>query len=88
MLLSPLVPYCAYLEDVTRKVRWIHFFDHAFNFSMAFDESKRPLTLFASSFLVFPYSHNSHMRTITHHKLLRVLTAYESRTRVLKDLEE
>ena len=46
-------PYCAYLEDVPREITWSTFFDHAFDFSMTFDEFKRPLTLFAPSLLVF-----------------------------------
>jgi len=64
------------------------FFDHVFDFSLAFDEFKRPPTLFASSFLVFCYSHNSHMYVVTYNKLLRALTASESRTRLLRGQEE
>jgi len=53
---SPSVdPYCAYLEDVPRKIMWSTFFDHTFDFSMVFGKFKRPLTLFAPSFLVFSY---------------------------------
>ena len=37
-------PYYAYLEDVPRKIMWSTFFDRAFDFSMAFDAFKRPLT--------------------------------------------
>ena len=44
---------------------------------MAFDEFKRPLTLFALSFLVFSYSHHSEMHAPTYDKLLRALTAFE-----------
>jgi len=72
-----LGPYCAYLEDVLRKITWSTFFDHTFDFSMAFDEFKRPLTLFAVSFVVFSYSPHSEMHAITYDKLLRALTAYE-----------
>ena len=46
-------PYCAYIENVPRKIIWSTFFDHTFDFSMAFNEFKRPLTLFGASFLVF-----------------------------------
>jgi len=63
-------PYCAYLEDVSRKIMWSTYFDHAFDFSMAFDELKRPLTLFAPSFLVFSYSHHSDLHATTYDKLL------------------
>ena len=35
-------PYCAYLEDVPSENMWSTFFDHAFDFSMAFDAFKRP----------------------------------------------
>ena len=41
-IIPPLI-----LIDVTRKIMWSTFFDHAFDFSMVFDEFKRPLTLFA-----------------------------------------
>jgi len=70
-------PYCAYLEDVQRKIMWCTFFDHAFDFSMAFDEFMRPLTLFTPYFLVFSYLHLSEMYTITYDKLLRALTTSE-----------
>jgi len=63
-------PYCAYLKGLPRKIMWSTFFDHTFDFSMAFDEFKRPLTLFASSFLVFSYSHHSELHAITYDKLL------------------
>jgi len=46
----PLGPYCAYLADVPRKITWCTFFNRTFDFSMEFDEFKRPLTLFAISF--------------------------------------
>jgi len=67
-------PYCAYLEDVPRKIMWIPFFEHAFDISMAFDEFKKPLTLFAPSFLVFSYSHHSEMHGTTYDNLLGALT--------------
>jgi len=70
-------PYCSYLDDVPRKITWSTFFDHTFDFSMAFDEFNRPLTLFAVSFVVFSYSHHFEMHTITYDKLLRTLTASE-----------
>jgi len=56
---------------------WSTFFKHTFDFSMAFDEFKRPLTLFAPSFLVFSYSHHCEMRATTYDKLLRALMAFE-----------
>ena len=62
---SSFHPYYTYLEDVPRKIMWSTLFHHAFDFFMAFDEFKRPLTLFAPSFLVFSYSHNSEMHVIT-----------------------
>ena len=72
---SPSIdPYCAYLEDVPAKIIWSTFFDHAFAFSMAFDEFKRPVTLFALSFLVFSYAHHFGMHATTYDKLLRTLT--------------
>jgi len=68
---SSLDPYCAYLEDAPRKITWSTFFDHTFDFSMAFDEFKRPLTLFVVSFAVFSYSHHYEMLAITYDKLFR-----------------
>jgi len=68
-------PYCAYLEDIPGKIMWSTFFDHTFNFFMAFDEFKRPLTLLAPSLLVFSYSHHSKMHAMTCEKLLRALIA-------------
>ena len=52
-----LDPYCAYLEDMPRKIEWTTFFDYYFDFSMAFDKFKITLTLFATSLLVFSYLH-------------------------------
>jgi len=43
---------------------------------MAVDEFKRPLTLFALSFLVF-YSHHFQKHAMTYDKLLRALTTSE-----------
>jgi len=48
-------PYCSYLEDWPQKIMWATFFDQTFDFSMAFVEFKRSLTLFAPSFVVFSY---------------------------------
>jgi len=48
-----LNPYCANLEDVPRTITWSTFFDHTFDFSMEFDEFKRPLTLFVVSHFRF-----------------------------------
>ena len=70
-------PCCAYLAGVPRKTLWSTFFDCTFDFSMAFDEFKRPLTFFASSFLVFSYSHHSEMHATTYDKLLQALAASE-----------
>ena len=47
--------YCAYLEYVPRKIMWSTFFDHTFDFYMAFSKFKRPLTLVPSSFVVPSY---------------------------------
>jgi len=53
------------------------FFDHTFDFFMAFDEFKRPLTLFATSLLVFHYSHHFEMHVMIYNKLLRALIVSE-----------
>jgi len=70
-------PYCAYLEDVPRKIMWSTFFYHTFDFSMAFDAFKQQLTSRASSSVVFSYSHHSEMHAITYNMLLQALTASE-----------
>jgi len=54
---------------------WNTFFDHAFDFSMAFDKFKRALTLFAISLLAFSYLHHSKIDALVYDKLLRVLMA-------------
>jgi len=77
--------YCAYLEDVLSKIVWSTFFDHTFDFSMAFGKFKRPLTFFCSSFVVFSYLHHFKIHVVTYGKLLKALTASESRTRLLRD---
>ena len=82
-----LDPYCAYLEDVPRKITWNTFFDHDFDFSMTFDEFKRALTLFAPSLLVFSYAHHFEMHAMIHDKLLQVLTSSELTTHILRDNE-
>jgi len=69
--------YCAYLEDVPRKIMRSTFFDYAFHFSMVFDEFKRLLILFAPTFLVFSYSHHSEMNATTYDKLVRALRTSE-----------
>jgi len=66
---------------------WSPFFNLAFDFSMAFDEFKMPLTLFALSSLVYSYSRNSEINSITYDMLLRGLTTFESRIRLLSDME-
>jgi len=81
-------PHCAYLEDVPRKIMWSTFFDHVFDFSMAFGKFKRPLTFLALSFAVFSYLHDFEMHAVTYDKLLRALTASTSSTRVLRDMKE
>jgi len=60
-----------------QKIMWSTFFDHTFDFSMAFDEFKRPLTLFAPSFLMSSYSHHSEMHATVYGNLLRALMASE-----------
>ena len=82
-----LDPYCAYLEDMPRKIEWPNFIDYYFDFSMAFDEFKRPLTSFAPSLLVSSYSHYFEMHAKVHDKLLQVLIASELTTRILRDKE-
>jgi len=54
---------------------WNGFFDHAFNFSMAFDKFKRTLTLFAIFLLVFSYLHYFEMHVKAPDKLLGALMA-------------
>jgi len=80
-------PYCTYREDSPRKVMWTTFFDHAFDFSIAFDEFKRALTLFAIFLLVFSYLYHFEMHAKAHDKLLRALTVSELTARVLRDKE-
>jgi len=83
-----LDPYCAYLEDVPKNIMRRTFFDHVFDFSMAFDKCKRTLTTFASFLFAFSYLHHVKMHAKVHDKILRALTASELRTRVLTDMEE
>jgi len=64
------------------------FFFHAFDFSVALGEVKRPLTLFISSLLVFSYSHHFEIHAMTYDKLLIALTTSQLKTRVLSDKEE
>ena len=80
-----LDPYCAYLEDVPRNMTWSTFFDNTFDFSMEFSKFKRPLTLFASYFVMLSYLYHSEMHAVTYDKFLRALTASESRTQLLSD---
>ena len=67
-------PYCAHLEELLTKIMWSTFFDHTFDFYMAFSKFKRPLTLVASYFLVFSYLHHFEMHAAIYNKLLRALT--------------
>jgi len=45
-------PYCAYLEEVPRKIMWSNFFNHTFDFLVAFDKFKRALADPISVFLL------------------------------------
>jgi len=56
---------------------WSSFFYHAFDFSIAFDEFKRPLTLFTPSLPMFSYSHHFDIHATTYDKLLRAWMASE-----------
>ena len=82
---SSLDPYYAYLEDAPRKIMWSTFFDNTFDFSMAFSKFMRPLTFFASSFVVLSYLLHLEIHVVTYDKLLRALTTFKSRTRILSD---
>jgi len=64
---------------------WNTFFDHAFDFSMAFYKFKMPLTLFASSSLVFSYLHHSKIHAATYNRLISALTTFELQPQVLID---
>jgi len=48
---------------------WNTFFDGAFDFSMAFDNFKRALTLFAISLLVLSYLHHFELHGLSYDKL-------------------
>ena len=67
---------------------WNTFFDHAFNFSMAFEKFKWALTLFATFLLVFSYLHHFEMHVKAHDKLLGALTTFELTTPVVSNKEE
>ena len=67
---------------------WSTFFDHTFNFSMAFDKFKRAITFFSMILLVFYYSHHFQMRTAAFDKLLQALITSKLKIRVLRDDEE
>ena len=43
-------PYCAYLEDLLRKIMWSTFFEHTVDFSMVFDEFKEATNFVYSVF--------------------------------------
>jgi len=85
---TSFTPYCAYLEEMPRKIDYTTFFDYSLYFSMAFDKCKRAFTFFAMILIVFSYLHHSEMHAQVHDKLLRVLTASELMTRVLSANEE
>ena len=61
-------PYCAYLEDIPRKIMWSTAFPHTFDFSTVFGKFKRPLAFLTSSLVVFSYLHHSEMHAITYDK--------------------
>jgi len=67
---------------------WNTFFNHAFNFSMAFDKFKRALTLFATFLLVFSYLHHFKMHIKGHDKLLGALTTSKLTTPAVSNEEE
>ena len=67
---------------------WNTFFDHAFDFSVAFDKFKRALTLFATGLLVFSYLNHSEMHVFAFDKLLQALTASELMPQILNNDEE
>jgi len=71
-----------------RKIKWTTFFDHIFDFSMAFDKCKRALTTFTSFLFVFSYLRHSKMHVVAHDKLLWALMASELEIRILSDEEE
>ena len=81
-------PYCVYLKDMPRKIVWGTFFDHVFNFSIAFDKCKRAMIFFTMILLVFSYAHPLEMNVATYDKLLRALMASELMLRVLSNDEE
>jgi len=81
-------PYCAYIEEMPRKVEWTSFFDYSFDFSMEFDKCKRELTIFAWILLVFSCSHHFEMHVIAYNQFLRALTVSKLVTRILTDMEE
>jgi len=81
-------PYCAYLEDMPRKIMLSIFFDHAFDFCMAFDQFKRALTFFIMILLVFFYSHHFEMHAKAHDKLLRAVTTSVLKTQLSRCKEE
>jgi len=85
---SSLDPYSVYLKDVPRKIMWCPFFDNGFDFSMALDKFRKPLTFFASSFVVFSFLHNFKKHGVTFGKLLGAFTTSKSRTRLLSDVAE
>ena len=72
---------------MSRKIEWPNFIDYYSDFSMAFDEFQRPLTLFCPSLLVSSYSHYFEIYSKADDKLLRALTASELTTRILRDKE-
>jgi len=67
---------------------WNTFFDHAFNFFMAFDKLKRALTLFAIFLLVFSYLHHFKMHVKAHDKFLGALMASKLTTPVVSNEQE
>ena len=83
-----LDPCRLYLEGMPGEIALIIAFDYSADFSKAFDEFKRALTLLTPSLPVLSYLHHSEIHGAMHDKLLRALTASELMSRVLSDNEE
>ena len=71
MVESSFVPYCLYLKDMHMIILWSTFFNHAFDFYIAFDMFKMPLTIFVTSSLLFFFYINMECM------LLPLISSYE-----------
>ena len=71
-----------------RKIEWITFFDHFFDFSMAFGKRKMIPTTFACLLFLFSYLHHSKMYAVAYDKLLRALMASELEICISSDKDE